>query len=574
MIDSSCPRLPKLNGADIELGNFLLGLPAVDTCATACRLLLAEIDGVPGSRSVYAPLPYSTTSGTHRRGSCGYDDEFDPPYSGDWYAPREYGRRFLPSNGGSAYEDMGHCELCLPEVLSAWDHVAAWHAMLRIASGALERANAKLPGGRSIRAMANNTDGHGRSWGSHLDFLVTRQAWNNIVNRKPHYLSWLASYQISSLIYTGQGKVGSENGSPPIAFQLSQRADFMEKLIGPETTSHRGIVNSRNETLCGPSSLSNDPESPARLHVIFFDNTLTHRSCLLKVGVMQLMLAMIEAEDVNPALILDDPLNSLRAYSDDPTLQARARLAGGGGISALELQRRYLREARRFAADGGFAGFVPREEEILDLWEDTLDRLQAADWPGLARRLDWVMKRTMLQRAMSQRPSLNWDSPEIRHLDQVYGSLGSDGLYKAWDDGGLVERLVPDERIQHFCEEPPSDTRAWTRAMLLRAAPPEWVESVDWDCISFRLRDGGYWPSYRRLDMVNPLRLTAADTAGLFPPTGHFSDLLDRLEAITDETEGGVPAARQPSNRETGICDRGKGSTTRMLPAVTIQSAI
>ncbi len=249
---------------------------------------------------------------------------------------------------------------------------------------------------------------------------------------------------------------------------------------------------------------------------------------------MQLALAMMEGERVNPALVLDDPLEALGAYSHDPTLRGRARMATGGEATAVELQFLFLEEAKRFAAEGGFEGFVPRAAEILDLWEDTLRRLRAADWMGLAPKLDWVMKLMILQRTLSQRPSLTWDSPEIRHLDQVYASLDPAGLYWAYERSGFAERLIDEDRIQHFCSEPPSDSRAWTRAMLLRTAPPDWVDSVDWDSISFRLRDGGYWPSRRSIDMGNPLGMTAAEVAPLFAAGGSFSDLLDAIEAAAN----------------------------------------
>jgi proteasome accessory factor A len=537
MSELSTPRLPKLCGGDIELGNFVLGLPGLDTGAAASRALLAEIDGLPRQRSVsYAPYTGSWSSYNCERSKSKDRDDFDSYSSAGWNS-QDWGRKYLPTNGGCIYIDLDHLELCLPETLSAWDHAAAWHAMLRIARRAMDSANARLPAGRSIQVLVNNSDGHGHSYGSHLNFLVTRQTWDNIIRRKPHYLGWLASFQASSIVYTGQGKVGSENGAPDVPFQISQRADYFETLLGTQTTFNRPIVNSREEHLCGGWRPSASPASPARLHVIFFDNTLAHLSCLLKVGVMQLALAMMEGERVNPALVLDDPLAALGAYSRDPALRSRARLAAGGALTAVELQFRLLEEARRFAAEGGFEGFVPRAPEILDLWEDTLQRLRAADWMGLAPKLDWVMKLMILQRTMRQRPSLTWDSPEIRHLDQVYASLDPDGLYWAYERAGFAERLLDEDRIQHFCSEPPSDSRAWTRAMLLRTAHPEWVESVDWDSISFRVRDGGYWPSRRNIGLENPLGMTAAEVAPLFAAEGRFSDLLDAIEAASGGSE-------------------------------------
>jgi len=529
--------LPKLCGADIELGNFVLGSPGLETGALASRALLAEIEGLPRQggawHAPYTPSWSSYNSGRSRK----EEDNRDTGASGAWN-PQDWGRKYLPTNGGCIYIDLDHLELCLPETLSAWDHAAAWHAMLRIARRAMDSANERQPEGRSIQVLVNNSDGHGHSYGSHLNFMVTRRTWDNIIRRKPHYLGWLASFQASSIVYTGQGKVGSENGAPEVPFQISQRADYFQTLVGMQTTFDRPIVNSREEHLCGGLRWPGDGAAPARLHVIFFDNTLAHLSCLLKVGVMQLVLAMMEGERVSPALVLDDPLAALGTYSHDPTMRSRARLASGGEATAVELQLLFLEEAKQFAAEGGFEGFVPMAREILELWEDTLLRLRAADWMGLAPRLDWVMKLAILQRTMKQRPSLTWHSPEIRHLDQVYASLDPAGLYWAFERSGFAAQLLDEDRIQHFCSEPPRDTRAWTRAMLLRTAPPDWVDTVDWDSISFRVRDGSYWPARRSIDMSDPLGMTAAEVAPLLAAGGSFADLLDRIEAAGDATSG------------------------------------
>ena len=129
----------------------------------------------------------------------------------------------------------------------------------------------------------NNSDGQGNSYGSHLNFLISRRTFDNIFWRKAHYLQFLASLQISSILLTGQGKVGSENGRPSTPFQLSQRADFFETLQGMQTTFNRPIVNARDESLCGRQG-AYDPTAPARLHVIFFDSALAHGSCLFRVG--------------------------------------------------------------------------------------------------------------------------------------------------------------------------------------------------------------------------------------------------------------------------------------------------
>ncbi|MGQ0734265.1 MAG: proteasome accessory factor PafA2 family protein [Acidobacteriota bacterium] len=544
------PRVVKVCGADIELGNFYLGAASpLDSPGLAARALLAGIRGVPArsmtsvsstcacsactarrkANEAAADISESTADASDRRGVS--DEPVDP---------QDMERRFLPENGGCAYIDLDHLELCLPEVTSAFDHVACWHAMLRLTRRALLAANAAQPSGRRLYALVNNSDGRGHSYGSHLDFLITREAWDNIFRRRMHYLLYLAAYQVSSITFTGQGKVGAEDGCPDATFQLSQRADFMETLTGQQTTFCRPIVNSRDEPLAG--------KGLARLHNIFFDSTLCHVASVLKVGVTQIVLAMIEAEHVDATLVLDDPLEALSLWSRDPLLSVRAALASGTRVTAVELQRRFWEQAAAFAESGELDEVVPRAREILALWDDTLQRLEARDFPALARRVDWALKLSLLGRVMHRRPELDWTAAPIRHLDHVYASLDEhDGLYWSCEANGGVDRLVSDEDIDRFTVAPPDDTRAWTRAMLLRTVKRGDIERVDWDSMLIRTRGGGARAALRPFDMPHPGRLGRADAEPVFAGLGTLDEILDVLEA--QQQEDPHAAARAPAAR-------------------------
>jgi proteasome accessory factor A len=517
-------------GADIELGNFIANTDRIGGSGyEASRALLAEVDGQPGddfsSQSYWGPA-ISGVAGTGTVSSSA---------SSKWaYNIQDVGRRHLSSTGGCIYVDLDHLELCTPEVLSAFDHVAAWHAMLRIARIALDNANEGRAPDRKIQVLVNNTDGQGSSYGSHLSFLINRRTFDNIfLLRRPHYLQALASFQASLLLLTGQGKVGSENGRPHAVYNISQRADYLETLMGVPTTFNRPIVNARDETLCGRHGLG-DPEAPARLHVICFDSALAHGSALFRVGPMQLFLTLLERELVNSRLILEDPLAALQSFTD-PTLKARARLISGESLTAVELQSAYLDCIKRHAAQGVFEDVVPRAEEMIALWEDTVVKFANADWTAVARRgIDWVLKLMAIERAMDEDSRLDWDSPELKMLDHTYGSLGDDGLYWAYEKSGFVEQLVTQERIAHFTTNPPADTRAWTRAMLLRRASEEGVTvfSMDWDAMTFKLKGRHSWPAYRTLDLASPFGFTEAEARPIFESAGDFRDLLDGLESL------------------------------------------
>jgi len=530
---SGAAALPKLCGADIELGNFVAGASfAGGTGYEAARALLNQIEGQPSQHLMTAGKWNSRGSqATPTVNSYGSTASSSGAQWGwNW---QDIGRRFLSENGGSAYIDLGHLELCIPEVKSAFENVAAWHAMLEVAKKARERANQQRSHERKIQVLVNNSDGLGHSYGSHLNFLIRRDTFDNIFFYKPHYLQFLASFQIAGIVLTGQGKVGAENGRPPVPFQLCQRSDFVERIVGLPTTYERAIVNSRDEPCAGPATLR-DSLAVARLHCIFFDSALAHGSCLFRVGLMQLALTLLELGLVNPGLILDDPLYALEEYSRDPSLKARARLIGGERVTIVELQSAYLEEVKRHAAAGVFDSVVPRAAEVIALWEDTVVKLERGDLMTLAPRLDWILKLMAIERAMDEQPSLTWDSPEVKLLDQTYSSLEG-GLYFAYEESGFVEQLVPRERIDWFGQNPPEDTRAWTRAMLLRRAASEGVEvdTVDWDRMVFKLRGSRSWQSCRTLDMANPLAFTRAEAEPIFESGASFAELLDGLESLT-----------------------------------------
>jgi proteasome accessory factor A len=514
-------HVPKVCGGDSELGNFIEGvIQPGGSGREASRAILREIVGVPGVRPVHAAncRCVDCMSGSRTR-----------------YDARDWGRKFSAVNGGCLYIDLDHLEVCLPEVRSAHDWVAAWHAMLRLARDATERANERQPDGREIRVLVNNSDGLGHSYGSHLNFLVTRRAYDNVFERKMQHLLWLAAYQASSIVFTGQGKVGTENGCPWVPYQLSQRADFFECIAAPHTTFARPIVNSRDEAHCGWSRrVDGDDRVPirdrmARLHVIFYDNNLLHVACLLKVGVLQIVLAMIEAEEVDTKLILDDPLQALTDWSHDPWLSARAETCDGRRLTAVELQLLFAERVHAFVESGACDEIVPRAKEIVALWEDTLRKLRDRDFSALTGRLDWVLKQAVIERAFRLRPELEWTDAEAKQLDLVYSDLDPQrGLFWSYAND-LMEAVVSESEIERFTVEPPSGTRAWGRAMLLRRAGLDLVEDVDWDYIKFRMTNG-YWSSVRRVDMANPLEFTRSALEPLLDRSAGLEEILGELE--------------------------------------------
>src|SRR3989442_15959584 len=103
--DRDRDRVAKLCGADIELGNFILGLErAGGTGREASRALLREIDAPYADRGGYGVRLVRSASGYQMGDGA----------SGATYDPQGRGRKDLSSNGGRLYIHPDHPECCPP----------------------------------------------------------------------------------------------------------------------------------------------------------------------------------------------------------------------------------------------------------------------------------------------------------------------------------------------------------------------------------------------------------------------------------------------------------------------------
>jgi proteasome accessory factor A len=455
----------KVLGADFELSNAIESAHSRrGQVSRAARLLLDEIDGYP------------------RR---------------DWWGGTsiEWGRRFLASNGGSAYIDSDHLEINLPEHTRAADHAAQVHAGLRLAHEAQVAAQNKLDSGERLHVNAAVSDGQA-SWGHHLNVTVSRQAFADVFARKPHLAGFLATHLATATLYAGQGAVGAGNERPACDYQLSQRADWFEEFAGPQTMQRRPLLNLRDEPHAGPAF--------ARMHLIYFDRVLCPTANLLMAGATQLVLALIEAGWADTGLLLDDPLGAVSEVSRDLTLARPLAMAKRGlRMSAVEVQRALAELAGEFVASGDCGDAVPGAETIVARWLETLDLLARRDLAALSRRCDWALKYLLLDR-LRGRKGLTWDSAELKSLDLRYSSVDpTEGLFWQMAAAGQVEDMPSAEQVRRCLSEPPDDSRAYLRAHVLHRFG-EHVSNLDWDEMRFRLWTDSYWRSVTTLPMPDP----------------------------------------------------------------------
>jgi len=413
------------------------------------------------------------------------------------------------TNGARFYVDHAHPEYATPECTNARDLVLWDRAGERILADAAQRAAASLPPGSRVLIHKNNTDGKGAAYGTHENYLVPRAIpFGKLTYR-------LVPFFISRLLLTGAGRIGSHLDAG-VPFQLSQRADFFEVVLGLETTLKRPLMNTRDE----PHA---DPDRYRRLHVINGDANLCEVATYLKVGTMLLVLAAIEDGAVPEPPELADPVAAFHAVSHDLTGRVALPLLSGGSITPVDLQRWYLEAVAGHLRARGGGDEV--ERDVLARWRAAVD-VAGEDPRLLSGVADWATKLELLEQYRG-RHGLAWEHDRLKMLDLQYHDVRVDrGLYHRLAARGRVERLVTDEEVAAAVTAPPADTRAWFRGEVIRRFPAQ-VVAAGWDAVV--LDSGG--DRLQRVPMMEPGRGTRADVGALLDQVNDVGELLAALTA-------------------------------------------
>ena len=489
---------PKVMGSEIEYGITVRGDPDFDPIS-GCVLLVNAYHEDPTGEILWdydQENPLADARGFQ--------------VDGEKYTPNQQeniARNKTLVNGARYYVDHAHPEYSCPEVTNARDLVIHEKAGERILEASRREANALLPEGTEMLIYKNNSDRKGNSYGCHENYLMDRRTpFKNIVEA---LLPFFATRQV----YCGAGKIGAENRSAAVDYQISQRADFFETEVALDTMVKRPIINTRDE----PHA---DREKYRRLHVIVGDANLSEYTIYLRMGVTAIVLSMIEDGAIRKSLGLRDPVRAIKEVSHDPTCRAELAMESGGRRTAVQIQREYLEMAESYLSG---RTTEPWERDVLEKWADVLDALER-DPMELADRIDWVMKRALMESFM-ERKGLDWDAPQVQMLDLQYHDLRPDkGLYYMLERQGRAQRIVDDDEIVAAVTTPPSDTRAYFRGECLRRYGAA-VFGVNWDSISFSVDD----EPIKRVMMAEPLKGSRVHVEELLEGSRTAADLVKNL---------------------------------------------
>jgi Pup amidohydrolase len=417
------------------------------------------------------------------------------------------------TNGARLYVDHAHPEYSSPECRTPLEATLYDVAGEEIMRRALGIANDSLESSQSITLYKNNSDGKGNSYGTHENFLVRRDL------EFAHLIRAMVPHFVSRQIVVGAGKVGAETEAalekdPP--FQLSQRAEFFEEIVGLETTLKRPIINTRDE----PHS---DAERFRRLHVIIGDANMSQVATFVKLGSTALLLAALEefGPDEFPAMPRS-PVHAVRAFAMDLSLREAVICDDERSRSAWDFQDELWHVANTYVTrTGGDA--VAQETEvasILQQWREMLDGVRD-DRGGVADRVDWVAKLRVVE-GYQERYQLRAHDAKLRAIDLQYHDLRP--THSLAQRVGL-RQLFAEPAVREAVHNPPPSTRAYFRGQCV-ARYPEEIVAANWDSVVFDLGEG----PLQRVPMLDPLRGTHALTSELLETSATASELLAALD--------------------------------------------
>src|SRR6266404_5889284 len=378
------------------------------------------------------------------------------------------------SNGARFYNDHAHPEYSTPECTTLCQMAAQDKAGERILAECARRRNQSLPSGYEVRLYKNNTDFSGHSYGCHDNYLMSRDiAWDKIV-------AGILPFLVTRQIFAGSGKMGveAESGQSELGvYQISQRADFFSVVVSIDTMNRRPLVNTRDEPHV-------DASRYRRFHVILGDSNMSEWATAMKIGTTALVLDLIERGEA-PQLEIAQPVDANKSISRDQNYDWIIELKDGRKISAIEVQRIYLRAASKIDPPSSTASPARTEDRqwILREWENVLNDLQR-DAMTTRDRVDWTAKKFLLN-TLQEEEKLSWGDPWLQSIDLEYHNVDRErGLYYELVRQGLMRRVVTEDEIKMSIFTPPETTRAFFRGRSVARFNDE-ISSIQWDEIVF-----------------------------------------------------------------------------------------
>lgn len=322
--------------------------------------------------------------------------------------------------------------------------------------------------GGDVYIFKNNTDASGNSFGSHENYLIERT--DDFFRISQALIPFLVTRQL----ICGAGKVLTDPSTGETTYRLSQRAEHVFDGVSSATTRSRPIINTRDEPL-------SDSSLYRRMHVIVGDSSMAEPTTALKLGSTLLMLEMLEKGVEVPNFYPQDPIEAIRIVSHGLDGRAEFPLKPGGTATALQVQQVFCDAATRYLVHRPADQQTSRYLWVVDLWARVLTAIESGDLSSIASDIDWVIKKTLLDRQIA-RHGLDLSDARCAKLDLTYHDIRPGrGIFPLMEARGLINRLTDPAEVESARSIPPSTTRANMRGRFIsQCLDSETPFSADW----------------------------------------------------------------------------------------------
>lgn len=272
----------------------------------------------------------------------------------------------------------------------------------------------------------------------------------------------LTPFLVTRAVYSGGGTV-EEDG----VLLLSEKGPSIRRLmrlsISPDDRAIFDTGNLMKPLLAAVyfhlRPLAGLFRSRVRMQLGLADSNVLEEAEFLKMGTTALVVDMIEAGALRDVPVMGRPVKALHQVVADPSLKASVSTRRGP-MTALEIQRYYLEEAKRFIREAPTKSI--EAEEVLRLWDDVLTRLEKGRLDELVGRVDWVTKRYLLETCGG-----TGTDARLKTIDLRYHELG-DGYGARLAGSGHARKLLSADDIERATLNPPEGTPAFIRGHFIR----------------------------------------------------------------------------------------------------------
>jgi proteasome accessory factor A len=289
-------------------------------------------------------------------------------------------------------------------------------------------------------------DDEGHAWGHHEN--IGMRSDEIAINESR--LALIGVHSATNATYLGAGTVAFwKNGHP--VFRVSQKGQHLFQAYDRGTQEDRPVVNLRDDPLAG--------ENWVRVHDITSDSNMSPWSIWMGLGTDAIVLQLPKPRR---ALLESTTFAKVaQMVARDPTLKRPIDVKKSKQILPLDLQFRLVEMATDF---DDREGLQDQLKPVLAEWQRVVDDLRAGRTLELLDRVEWIAKKTLMERYIAKHKGEPQDNVIIglHDLDYVWDEISERGTGMKLRKG-IWAKWTPEPAAVKHAKTTPPPTRAKIR---------------------------------------------------------------------------------------------------------------